>query len=178
MGRAITTEEFEQLYGDTVRDVLAYVRRRTSGDVDDLVAEAYAVAWRRRDDLPAPMLRRAWLFGVARTLLLADGRQQQRDKELMSDLASQPGPPAGPAGVDRAAAVMADALERLAPNDREVLRLVAWESLTPAELAVALGVRPGTARVRLHRARRALASDPEVRALVEEPEPAATSVTS
>ena len=73
---------------------------------------------------------------------------------------------------------MADALERLAPSDREVLRLVAWESLTPAELAVALGVRPGTARVRLHRARRALASDPEVRALVEEPEPAATSVTS
>ena len=81
MGRAITTEEFEQLYGDTVRAVLAYVRRRTSGDVDDLVAEAYAVAWRRRDDLPVPMLRRAWLFGVARTLLLADGRQQQRDKE-------------------------------------------------------------------------------------------------
>jgi RNA polymerase sigma-70 factor, ECF subfamily len=66
---------------------------------------------------------------------------------------------------------MAAAVDRLGPADREVLRLVAWEGLTPAELAVALGVRPGTARVRLHRARRALAADPAVRALVEEPLP-------
>jgi len=35
----------------------------------------------------------------------------------------------------------------------------------PAELATALGVRPSTARVRLHRARKALAADPELRAL-------------
>ena len=124
------------------------------------------------------MLRRAWLFGVARTLLLADGRQQRRDRELISELAARPEPPTGSTETDRTGPVVAAALARLAPNDREVLQLVAWEGLTPAELAVALGVRPGAARVRLHRARRALASDPEVRALVEEPEPAATSVTS
>ncbi|UUW93217.1 sigma-70 region 4 domain-containing protein [Pimelobacter simplex] len=46
-----------------------------------------------------------------------------------------------------------------------MLLLVEWERLTPAELAVALGVRAGTARVRLHRARRALAADPALRAL-------------
>ncbi len=172
MGRAVSDQEFEKLYTETARDVLAYVRRRTSGDADDLVAEVYAVAWRRRTDLPAPMLRRAWLFGVARTLLLADGRQQRRDREVISELATQPEPSAGPTDADRTAKVMAAALARLAPNDREVLQLVAWEGLTPAELAVALGVRPGTARVRLHRARRALASDRDVRALVEEPEPA------
>jgi DNA-directed RNA polymerase specialized sigma24 family protein len=68
--------------------------------------------------------------------------------------------------------VVTAALARLAPRDREILQLVGWEGLSPAELAVALGVRPGTARVRLHRARRALASDPELRALVEEPHPA------
>jgi DNA-directed RNA polymerase specialized sigma24 family protein len=33
---------------------------------------------------------------------------------------------------------------------------VAWEQLTPAEAAVVLGVPPGTARSRLHRARAAL----------------------
>jgi RNA polymerase sigma-70 factor, ECF subfamily len=67
---------------------------------------------------------------------------------------------------------MAAALGRLSETDREILRLVAWEGLTPAELAVAMGARPGTARVRLHRARRALASDPQVRALIEEADPA------
>jgi DNA-directed RNA polymerase specialized sigma24 family protein len=37
-----------------------------------------------------------------------------------------------------------------------VLLLVAWEQLTPAQAATALGVPPGTARSRLHRARTAL----------------------
>jgi RNA polymerase sigma factor (sigma-70 family) len=177
MGRAISAEDFEKLYGSTARDVLAYVRRRSSGDVDDLVAEVYAVAWRRRTDLPAPMLRRAWLFGVARTLLKADGRQERRERELISELAVRPEPPASSTETNRTTPVVAAALARLAPNDREILQLVAWEGLTPAELAVVLGVRPGTARVRLHRARQALASDPSIRALVEEPQPAAASVT-
>lgn len=58
-------------------------------------------------------------------------------------------------------------MARLSPEHREILRLVEWERLTPAELATALGVRPGTARVRLHRARRALASDPAMQSLVD-----------
>lgn len=173
MGRTIDAAEFEELYRATARDVLGYVRRRRAGDPDDLVAEVYAVAWRRRADLPAPMLRRAWLFGVARTLLKADGRRQRRDRELVDELAARAEPSADPTGpARRTASVVAAALARLAPNDREILQLVSWEGLTPAELAVALGVRPGTARVRLHRARQALARDPDVRALVEEPEPA------
>ena len=45
------------------------------------------------------------------------------------------------------------ALARLTPGDREVLLLVTWEGLTPAETAIALGIPPGTARSRLHRAR-------------------------
>lgn len=178
MGRAISPEEFEELYGATVRDVLTYMRRRSQRDIDDLVAEVYAVAWRRRNDLPAPMLRRPWLFGVARTLLMADARNQRRDRELINELAARPEPQVGATRTDRTATVMAEALARLAPNDREILDLVAWEGLTPAELAVALGVRPGTARVRLHRARQALASDPNVRALVEGSAPAPTSAAS
>lgn len=68
----------------------------------------------------------------------------------------------------RSTETMLAAIGRLSPGHQEVLRLVEWERLTPAELATALGVRAGTARVRLHRARMALAADPAVRALVEE----------
>ena len=46
-----------------------------------------------------------------------------------------------------------------------MLLLVAWEQLTPAEAAVALGIPQGTVRSRLHRARTALrpvlARDPQ-----------------
>jgi RNA polymerase sigma-70 factor, ECF subfamily len=41
---------------------------------------------------------------------------------------------------------------------RQPLLLVAWEHLTPAEVAVVLGVAPGTVRSRLHRARTTLRS--------------------
>jgi len=34
-----------------------------------------------------------------------------------------------------------------------VLLLVTWEALTPSEAAAVLGIPPGTARSRLHRAR-------------------------
>jgi RNA polymerase sigma-70 factor (ECF subfamily) len=40
--------------------------------------------------------------------------------------------------------------------DRELLLLIAWEALSPAEAATVLGIKPATARVRLLRARRRL----------------------
>jgi DNA-directed RNA polymerase specialized sigma24 family protein len=48
------------------------------------------------------------------------------------------------------------ALAGLMSGDREVLLLVTWEGLTPAEAAVVLGIPQGTARSRLHRARAAM----------------------
>jgi RNA polymerase sigma factor (sigma-70 family) len=165
---AITAAEFEELYRATARDLFAYVCRRIDGDAEEIVAETYAVAWRRREDLPEQSFRRAWLFGVARTLLLAHGRVRRREIGLVHALADLPAGGGDSTTSSRAAEVMSAALTRLPVAQAELLRLVAWEGLTPAEVAVALGVRRGTARVRLHRARQALASDPEVRELVHE----------
>jgi len=171
MARPLTTPELEELYRATVHDLLAYVRRRGSADPENDVAEVYAIAWRRRSDLPAPMLRRAWLFGTAAKVLQAGHRRRVAEGAAVAELAQRPVDPAVATSEGTSAGavvgVVAAAMDRLPPGDREVLRLVEWECLTPAELATALGVRPGTARVRLHRARRALAADPEVRALVE-----------
>lgn len=50
-----------------------------------------------------------------------------------------------------------DALDGLGDDDREILRLAAWEGLTPAELAAVLGCSVNAASIRLHRARRRLA---------------------
>ncbi|GAA4365632.1 sigma-70 family RNA polymerase sigma factor [Nocardioides caricicola] len=165
MGRPLTEPEFEQLYRSTVRDLVGYLRRRGSADPENDAAEVYAVAWRRRADLPATLLRRAWLFGAAAKVLQAGQRHRAQEGRAAAELAQQPQEPA--LADDPATAVMAAAMARLSPGEREVLRLVEWERLTPAELATALGVRPGTARVRLHRARQALARDPEVRALID-----------
>jgi RNA polymerase sigma factor (sigma-70 family) len=45
------------------------------------------------------------------------------------------------------------ALDGLSDSDRELLLLVAWEGLSHAEAAAALGISPVAARSRLHRAR-------------------------
>lgn len=186
MGRTISVEQFEDLYRATAKDVFAYVRRRLTQDAEEIVAETYAIAWMRRRDMPAPPYRRAWLFGITRMLLLAEHRRQQRERNTLSDVAHAltPRPPAaesagdsvdGPAGCTNSStsdtaesksdAALKAAIERLAPMQREVLTLTAWECLTPGELAVALGIKPGAARVRLHRARQALAADPQIRTL-------------
>ncbi|GGO91623.1 DNA-directed RNA polymerase sigma-70 factor [Nocardioides phosphati] len=159
-----TAAEFEELYRATAGELFGYFRRRTGVDAEDLVAEVFTIAWRRRGDLPPEPLRRAWLFGVARKLLIADIRRSARAAAAAEDLATLSPDVADP--VSRNAPVVAAALARLSPAEREIIELTEWERLTPAEVAVALGVRAGTARVRLHRARRALAADPELQALL------------
>jgi RNA polymerase sigma-70 factor (ECF subfamily) len=51
---------------------------------------------------------------------------------------------------------LTSALRALPAPERDVLLLVAWEQLSPAEVAAVLGVPQGTVRSRLHRARAAL----------------------
>ncbi len=51
---------------------------------------------------------------------------------------------------------MLTALAGLRPDDREVLRLAAWEGLDPRAMGLVLGCSPNAAAIRLHRARRRL----------------------
>ena len=46
--------------------------------------------------------------------------------------------------------------QRLSPSEREVLELVAYDGLTPSEVAAMLNLSPNAARLRLSRARRHL----------------------
>jgi RNA polymerase sigma-70 factor (ECF subfamily) len=59
---------------------------------------------------------------------------------------------------------LAAAFAELSENDREVLRLVAWEGLSLAEAATVLGCSAIAARVRFHRAKSGLAARLEVAA--------------
>jgi RNA polymerase sigma-70 factor (ECF subfamily) len=49
---------------------------------------------------------------------------------------------------------LAAALSEIPDKDRDVLLLVAWAELTSEQAGQALGIPAGTARSRLHRARR------------------------
>src|SRR6478609_5099066 len=71
---------FRGLYESTYDDLMRFAQRRVDRSyVEDLVAETMLVAWRRFDQLPAERGdARAWLFGIARNLLLNAQRGERR----------------------------------------------------------------------------------------------------
>jgi RNA polymerase sigma factor (sigma-70 family) len=163
-------ERFEVLYSANLSRLLAYAVRRTSTpeDAADVVAETFLVAWRRLDDVPAGDAARLWLYGTARRVLAnqrrTDVRRTQLSDRLRAELTSLPQRPH--TGLEELDA-MRTALDRLRPGDRELLCLIAWEGLGPAELARVLGCSLNAGKIRTHRARRRLRR--ELAALEEKP---------
>jgi RNA polymerase sigma-70 factor (ECF subfamily) len=149
-------KDFQRLFAAYNRHLLAYALRRCDqrADAEDVVANTFAVAWRRFADAPAEELRLAWLYAIAARVLANQRRSARRLLALRSRLRERP----APAVAERSdlPEVIA-ALRELHPREQEILRLAAWEGLTNAELAVALDCSENAATIRLHRARKRLA---------------------
>lgn len=140
--------------------VHAYLARRTGRQyADDLLGEVWVRAFKGRANYDARWPdARPWLYGIARNVLRAHWRHGGRPEFASADaLASDPWPDAD-SRLDAAAALetLSQTLATLPEDEREVLLLVTWEQLTPAEAALTLGIPQGTARSRLHRALSAL----------------------
>ncbi len=152
----------DQIYRSYVADVTAYALRRCSADdAADVVSETFVVAWRRIGDLPEEPAVRPWLLGVARRVLANQRRGLRRRGALVERISSHLAPHlrvAPAAEIDGEAQLLNEALKTLSAVDRELLMLIAWEELTPLEVATALDISPATVRTRLFRARKRLAT--------------------
>lgn len=151
--------------------VHGFLARRAGRQVaDDLLGEVWTRAFAGRDgfDPGRHQDARPWLYGIARNVLRAHwrGRTAEQTAAMQAGQAGQAGQAEQATDpwddiIDRLdsaaqARTLTGALRALPPGEREVLLLVAWEQLTPAQAAAVLGIPPGTARSRLHRARAAL----------------------
>jgi RNA polymerase sigma factor (sigma-70 family) len=150
-------EEFEALFRAHHRAVLGYALRRTSRPIaDEVVAETFLVVWRRLGDVPDDP--RPWLFGVARRCLANAHRSAARSGALADRVvaATPDHPGRDPADLVGERDAIRIAFAQLSENDREALRLVAWEGLDSRRAATAAGCSRAAFAVRLHRARRRL----------------------
>lgn len=156
---------FCAVYEGTYPDLLRFVQRRIHPThAEDIVADAFLVAWRRFDDLPTdPGDARAWLFGIAQRTLLNGQRGDQRRQVLTmriadTTVAAQTGDSWNGSDSDLVARRLdlAAAWSRLTCVHREALSLAVWDGLTGPQAAVVLGISPVAFRLRLTRARRAL----------------------
>lgn len=165
----LDAEIFEVFYREHVDRIERFVSRRV-GDREsaaDLTAEVFLAAidsaHRYRARLGTP---KAWLLGIARVHVAGEarrrGRQRVGEERLRgSALLDDDDAARWDARLDAAAQSrrLYEAMDALPEAERAVLELVALDELGLTEAAAVAGVRPVTARVRLHRARRKLRAE-------------------
>jgi RNA polymerase sigma-70 factor (ECF subfamily) len=157
-------ERFAALFRRHAPAILRYTVRRLGQDpADDIVAETFLVAFRRRGayDAARPDAR-PWLYGIATNLIRRHRRAEVRALRALARGGADPvTEPFTDAVEDRVHAgarsqALAGAIAALPAAQREVLLLVTWAELTYDEVAEALGVPSGTVRSRMNRIRRKL----------------------
>ena len=146
---------FEPLVQRHSQALYTYLARRVPSAADDLLSEVWMAAFAGRGTFRTDRgSARGWLFGIARHTLIAHLRRPVA-LPLGYESAEAEGWEAVDARLDaeRSAPALYAAVRSLPETERELLLLVALDGLTPTEAAAVMGIPPGTARSRLHRAR-------------------------
>jgi RNA polymerase sigma-70 factor (ECF subfamily) len=171
-GIATNPEALEALYRRHIDGISRYVARRTDDPhlAADLVADVFIAAMDSAHTYrPERGTETEWLYGVARNTLSADRRRAAREKRLENRIAGRRLLDTDDVArieeridAERPARRVLEAMAGLPMSERAVLELVAIDQLSVAEAAAVLGIRQGTARVRLHRARQSLRGTPGI----------------
>ena len=124
-------------------------------DADDLVQDTLERAWSRASLWRSVADMRAWLFGIMHNLHV-DALRRGRLAVVALDEDTPEGAAAPTQGDQLAVRDLQSALDRLPPEQREVLLLVALEDMAYADIAATLGIPVGTVMSRLSRGRERL----------------------
>lgn len=153
--------EFAAAFDQCAPLVLRFAWRRLGDESAawDVVSDTFTSAWRNWSRRPASGTMLPWLYAIAGHAIKDHARAARRRQRLAVKLTSagQGAQVPDPADEVVLSQSIVMAMAKLSQADREVLRLVGWEHLDDAQtLGSVLGVPPGTARVRVHRARQRL----------------------
>jgi RNA polymerase sigma-70 factor (ECF subfamily) len=142
--------EFDSLYRESRDDLFSYLSYLV-GDrslAEELTAQAFERAFtkrsmfsRSRGDL------RGWLFSIARNAAVDELRRGGRESAL--ELAPEP---AAPEGSRDERLIVAEAMRRLRPAERELIALKFFAGLDNDQIARVLRVSRSNAGTQLHRA--------------------------
>ncbi len=172
-------QALESFYRRHVGAVNRFIARRVDDPFQaaDLTAEIFIAAIGSAHTFrEASGSELGWLYGIARNVLSSDRRRTAREQVATGRLAGRRllddddiARLEDRIDAESAARAAHAALAGLADDERAVLELVAVDGLAVKDAAAALGISPGAARVRLHRARRS------ARSALSPPQPGAAS---
>jgi RNA polymerase sigma-70 factor (ECF subfamily) len=155
-------ERFAAIFDRYYPEIHGYAARRLGGGLaDDVAAETFLIAFDKRTNYDLSRAdARPWLYGITSNLIARRRRAEVRQYRALAKSGTEnPAEDHADRVVGEVDALarrsgLAQALAEIADGDRDVLLLVAWAELTSEEAGRALGIPAGTARSRLHRARK------------------------
>jgi RNA polymerase sigma-70 factor, ECF subfamily len=151
-------DTFRGFYSRTSTMVWAYLSRAT-GDrqaADDLLQESYYRFLRARVDFENEAHRRHYLFRIATNLVRDRYRRPRPDNAPLPE--NLPAAPGNLASETEQRTDLHRAMARLKPRDRDLLWLAYGCESTHEEIAGSLGLRRGSVKPMLFRARKRLAA--------------------
>ena len=156
-------DDFAELYAELSRPLGRYLWTfvRNAATADDLLQEAFLQIHRARHTYTPPRPVKPWVYAITRHVALMHLRSTRRRKEYLPDeeLPEIPVTPAIEQLGDRATVLRL--LGRLPRAGQEVLILHHLLGLSFAEVGGVLGISAGAAKVRAHRALKALREELE-----------------
>lgn len=156
-GQALFRRHFDSIY--------SFFETKFSAEADELVQKTFLACMRSREQFRGDSSFRTYLFTIARHVLYRALTHRQRALEKVdfevSSIAQLVTTPRSRLARDEEHQQLIDALQHLPVEQQTLLELHYWQDVDIADLAEIFEAEPGTIRVRLHRARKALAEHVE-----------------
>jgi RNA polymerase sigma-70 factor, ECF subfamily len=150
--------DFSSLYKKYAPDVYRFALYLSGerGEAEDITSETFVRAWTSPEPIEMATVK-AYLFTIARNLFLQGLRKKSRHVGLDDELRDpQAGPYALAEQKEKLQSVMAE-LQKLPEASRSALLMSAVDGMAYEEIAQVLGVSLAAVKVKIHRARLALA---------------------
>ncbi len=146
---------FQQLYNEFARRVFRYALTllRNQHLAEEVVQETMITVWDKAETYGGRSQVSTWIFGIARNKSYALMRCEDKGNRVPDEklIIADPAP-----AIERKEHVLA-ALDRLPPDQREIIFLTFYESLHYKTIAKLLGIPEGTVKSRMYLAKKKLA---------------------
>lgn len=156
MGRSADKRDLDRLVSSHLPETLRFATRLTGNtdQAEEVVAEALVRVSRSWESFRGEARFGTWLYRIVINVFRDGEAARARTESLDHDPPDPRSPdPASEAWVGELGELVADRVSTLPPRQREVLVLIAYERLSPTEVARVLGISEANVHATLHVAR-------------------------